>query len=335
VQRIFLIILSLLSVFIFSCTQFKREQKPIETTIPAVVTPPQTPVQQALKTEIVRLTPEVENYCQEIESEFKRYKWGASRCQNISWHHVRKSHLNRPLIWTTFGSEEGEKKHTIIFLCGVHGDEITPVKFCFDLINHVEAHRELYKDKTIVIAPIVAPDSFFKRPPTRTNARGVDVNRNFPTKDWNALALKLWKEKYKSDKRRFPGEKAQSEAEVIFQINLIKRYNPSKIISVHAPLTLLDYDGPSVLINHPEEREHAEINKQGKDLLKKMSENAKGYQVIDYPVFPGSLGNWSGRELLIPTYTLELPTSDFTKHKVYWEMFARAMQDAILHEFTL
>ena len=36
-----------------------------------------------------------------------------------------------------------------------------------------------------------------------------------------------------------------SEQETYFQVNLIKRYMPSKIISVHAPLTIIDYDGQS------------------------------------------------------------------------------------------
>ena len=40
------------------------------------------------------------------------------------------------------------------------------------------------KDKKIVIAPLVNPDGFFSKPPKRTNSRGVDINRNFPTRDW-------------------------------------------------------------------------------------------------------------------------------------------------------
>ena len=95
----------------------------------------------------------------------------------------------------------------------------------------------------VIVAPLVAPDSFLKKYPSRTNARGVDVNRNFPTKDWKADAIRLWKTRYGSAKRRFPGKVAKSEQETYFQINLINRYKPQKIISVHAPLTIIDYDG--------------------------------------------------------------------------------------------
>lgn len=216
-------------------------------------------------------------------------------------------------------------------MCGVHGDEITPIKFCFDLIKKMEdlvydpASEFDLSEKLVIVAPIVTPDSFFKRYPTRTNYRGVDVNRNFPTRDWNKDALRLWKHRYRSDKRRFPGKRAKSEQETVFQVNLIKRYKPDKIISVHAPLTILDYDGPG----KKGEPEHKHLANQ---LLIQMSKDASGYRITDYPFFPGSLGNWAGNERGIPTYTLELPTSDNRKHREYWKLFEKAIYSAINHD---
>ncbi|MGP8154830.1 MAG: M14 family zinc carboxypeptidase [Smithella sp.] len=35
----------------------------------------------------------------------------------------------------------------------------------------------------IVIAPLLNSDGFLSTPSTRVNANGVDINRNFPTKD--------------------------------------------------------------------------------------------------------------------------------------------------------
>ncbi|CBW26942.1 putative lipoprotein [Halobacteriovorax marinus SJ] len=283
----------------------------------------------------------VSNYCKKIEKKFRHWGWGYSRCMNIKWNNVRKSHLGDPLIWTVYGSEELQKssnpKDMTLILCGVHGDEITPIKFCFDIIHHLEkvvnghlpGHEEL-EDKLVVVAPIVTPDSFFKRRPTRTNARGVDVNRNFPTKDWNRDALRLWKTRYRSDKRRYPGERPLSEQETIFQVNLIKRYNPSKIITVHAPLSILDYDGPEF---HSHNHDGAQIVvPNAQELLIQMSKMANGYKIKNYPFFPGSLGNYAGNERNIPTYTLELPTSDNRKHKKYWATFKDAIHSAILHD---
>ena len=214
------------------------------------------------------------------------------------------------------------EKNTTLVLCGVHGDEITPIKFCFDILHHLQKNSHLYKDTLIAVAPIVNPDSFFRRKPTRVNARGVDINRNFPTRDWQRLAQKIWRDRYRSDKRRNPGKKPLSEPEVLFQMNLIRRYRPNRIISVHAPLTLLDYDGPTT------------TNAKNR-LLIQMSKYAKGYKVKNFPFFPGSLGNWAGHERNIPTYTLELPSSDYMKHKKFWNMFKEALHVAFLHNLSV
>src|SRR5690606_40820570 len=130
---------------------------------------------------------------------------------------VCSSDLGTPLIWTSFGEEKDPKAsaNTTLVMCGVHGDEITPIKFCWDLMRELKNHQ--FHDKQVIIAPLVAPDSFFKTRPTRTNGRGVDVNRNFPTRDWQAHAHQKWKQNTRGDKRKYPGPHAASEQETIFQ----------------------------------------------------------------------------------------------------------------------
>ena len=87
----------------------------------------------------------------------------------------------------------------------------------------------------IIVAPLINPDGFFSKPQKRTNGRGVDVNRNFPTKDW----------KQGKKDRYYSGPDANSESETKFQIALINRFKPTHIISIHSPLGCYDYDGPS------------------------------------------------------------------------------------------
>ena len=270
------------------------------------------------------LTDIVKKYCDTLAVKFTDYKWGDVNCENYNWNHVRNSNMGTPLIWTVFGDETSVKaqENTTLVLCGVHGDEITPVKFCWDLLNEFRKNHT-FQDKLIVVVPLVAPDSFFIPKPTRTNGRGVDVNRNFPTADWRADAIKLWKRNLKSDKRKFPGHSSASEQETIFQMNLILRYKPNKVISVHAPLTLLDYDGPSL---------RAEAGKNASKLLEQMSEKASGYKVSNYPIFPGSLGNWAGKEKHIPTYTLELPNSNPAETEKFWVLFKDAVIFAVDHK---
>jgi murein peptide amidase A len=267
----------------------------------------------------------ITSFCKTVDLHFEKYQWGTSNCSDYSWHHVRKSHLGHPLAWFVFNQTEGLETNTTVILCGVHGDEITPIKFCFDIMDDLRKNPKLLHNGRVVIVPLVTPDSFFIEKPTRTNARGVDVNRNFPTRDWNHDALRLWEHRYRKDKRRYPGPKAMSEQETIFQVNLIQRYKPNKIISVHAPLSLLDYDGPAF----------TEVNGQAaKELLIQMSDKSGNYKVSNYPFFPGSLGNWAGQERSIPTYTLELPNSDWHKTERYFSMFREAIHLAIKNDLS-
>ncbi len=318
-------VLILFSV-LFTCTVHLHAQTPAPVAVE--VAPVANPEQ----------TPAIKNYCEKLEKSFKRFGWEKSQCETFKWNHYRNSVLGDPLMWTVFGDVSDEElpsfkdKDVTIVMCGVHGDEITPVKFCFDLMYYL---RDAYADpekvkgefhnKVVLVSPLVNPDSYFKARPTRVNARGIDPNRNFPTKDWQLEARQIWLKKFRRDKRRNPGMKANSEPEVVFQVNLIKRYNPDKIVSVHSPLTLLDYDGPSVATTNGMDGVKAH------ELLIQMSKDASGYNIKDYPFFPGSLGNWAGKERNIPTYTLELPSSDPRKNPEYWTLFKSALHKLIVH----
>ena len=282
----------------------------------------------------------VTEYCEKTQKTFDRYGWGPSSCEDFAWKFVRTSVKGEPLLWRTYGEPATDDEHTetTLIMCGVHGDEITPIKFCYDVLDYMEKisagkvidpHTKKtasLKGKLVIVAPLVNPDSYFIRRPTRTNANGIDVNRNFPTHDFRKLAMKSWVERYRKDKRRFPGKQAMSEPETIFQVNLIYRYKPDKIISVHAPLTMLDYDGPASA------HTGGIVGSRANQLLIRMSEQAKGYRIKNYPFFPGSLGNYAGNERNIPTFTLELPTSDPSKAASYWSLFKESIHSAVMHE---
>ena len=113
----------------------------------------------------------------------------------------------------------------------------------------------------------------------RLNDNGVDLNRNFPTKNWELSERNDY----------FGGDFPASEKETKFVIDLVEKYNPKAIVTLHAPYKVVNYDGP------------AEI------LANKISDII-GYPVeasIGYPT-PGSFGTWAGVEKQIPTITLEL-----------------------------
>ena len=112
-----------------------------------------------------------------------------------------------------------------------------------------------------------------------SNKNNVDINRNFPTNNWEL-----------SSKNKFyGGEKPASEIETRFLTDIIEKYNPQIILALHSPYKLVNYDGDAF------------------ELALKIAE------IIDYPVeasigypTPGSLGTWAGIERNIKTITLEL-----------------------------
>jgi ABC-type dipeptide/oligopeptide/nickel transport system ATPase component len=114
---------------------------------------------------------------------------------------------------------------------------------------------------------------------TRVNKNGVDLNRNFPTKNW----------KLTEHNEYFGGEMPASEEETRFIINVVEKYNPKIILTIHAPYKVVNYDGPRT------------------EVVEKISQimNYPIEESIGYPT-PGSFGTWAGIEKKILTITLEL-----------------------------
>jgi protein MpaA len=134
--------------------------------------------------------------------------------------------------------------------------------------------------------PLINPDGLLLDRPTRTNARGVDLNRNFPTPNWDKEAPIYWKDRTKNDPRRFPGPKSLSEPESRWVHDEMERFKPNLIVSVHAPYGVLDFDGPTTA---PQRLGRLYLDQVG--------------------IFPGSLGNFGGVHKRVPVVTIELPSA--------------------------
>ncbi|MDQ5985700.1 MAG: Murein peptide amidase A [Syntrophus sp. SKADARSKE-3] len=244
-------------------------------------------------------------YLTELEKKCIDLGWPDIQLAKIPWQYYRTTVKKKPLIFAQFGES---KSNCTMFLGGVHGDETPTVYLMLKLANYIKDNPLMFKDKCIIIAPLVNPDGFFAMPSKRVNANGVDINRNFPTKDWSAKALQQWAGKYKKSARYNPGRRAGSEQETNFQIAMIKRFKPQKILSVHSPLGLYDYDGPSSDLDSFEHWLDV-ISKQTNHPMKK------------FGCFPGSLGNYAGLERKIFTLTLELSSSQPAKGKIFFSKF--------------
>lgn len=188
-----------------------------------------------------------------------------------------------PLMVRDFPVDPRVKKvRRVLLIGGIHGDEKTATAVVFKWLAAM--NKSATQEFQWRVAPLVNPDGLLVPKSTRVNARGVDLNRNFPTPDWDKEALQYWTKKTKNDPRRFPGKKPISEPESKWIYDTIKSFQPDVIISVHAPFGVLDLDGPA---QPPTRFGRLHFNRVG--------------------VYPGSLGNYSGMHQDIPVLTIELP----------------------------
>jgi hypothetical protein len=175
------------------------------------------------------------------------------------------------------GSQKNPKR--IFAKALIHGDELTAgvvARAWMERLNKIDPRN------TWRVIPIANPDGLVAK--TRYNANGVDLNRNFPSSDWEHQALAYWKKQSKSDKRRYPGPSAASEIETRCLMKHFDDFKPDFIISIHTPLGVLDLDGPK-LTQPP---------------------SFQPLPWISLGNFPGSLGRYMWKDKDIPVLTIEL-----------------------------
>jgi murein peptide amidase A len=196
-----------------------------------------------------------------------------------------KSVNGRHIMLGEFSPGHGSLARVLV-VGGIHGDELTSVSIVFRWIELLKQASDDAADYHWRVIPLLNPDGLLAKPPTRVNARGVDLNRNFPTDNWAHEAHHYWSVSTRRDPRRFPGVAPRSEPESSWLHYEITTFKPDVIISVHAPYSVLDFDGPPA-IKPPLRFGRLKLHRLG--------------------VYPGSLGNFGGLKEGIPVVTLELP----------------------------
>ena len=175
----------------------------------------------------------------------------------------------------------------LLIMAAMHGDESETTVVLSEALRSVpEAHLA-----TPVILN-VNPDGTVLG--TRANARGVDLNRNWPTANWSAEPVH-----YKAhgetarDIELSPGAQPASEPETRALLDLVRELRPATIVSLHAPLGCVEDPGQGPLARW--------IGREvGLPLVPDV-----GY------LTPGSFGTWSA-EQGIDIITWELPPEPIT-----------------------
>jgi protein MpaA len=163
-----------------------------------------------------------------------------------------------------------------LVLGGAHGDETEGVIAAHGLLARF-AQGFPYRI-CLTLVPAFNLDGVLRR--ERLNARGVDLNRNLPTKDWTAEI---------ANPRYNPGPSPASEPENQALVAFLAREAPRFVLSLHSWRPMLNVNGACL-------EQAAAIARQ------------TGYRVdqsIGYPT-PGCLGTYAGLERQSPTLTYEI-----------------------------
>lgn len=182
------------------------------------------------------------------------------------------------------GGAPGPEPLRVLVLGAIHGDEPTSASLAMRWIAFAaQPQPALRQSVHWRFIPALNPDGMLARPATRVNARGVDLNRNFPTPNWERDAPVYWEKRTRRDPRRWPGPEPLSEPESRFLHEQMEGFRPDLVVSIHAPYGVLDYDGP---LPPPSRLGRLRLDQLG--------------------IFPGSLGHYGSVRQGMPVVTIEL-----------------------------
>lgn len=185
----------------------------------------------------------------------------------------------RAIVLETFG--RGSRR--VLVMGGLHGNEHgVPVAKAF--ARYVRSHPSVVPSGTqLAIVAVANPDGYAKR--RRTNAHNVDLNRNFPTRNWK---------RGRSRSGASWGARPGSEPETKALVALLNEGGFVRVVSLHSRGGILDWDGPG-----------------GYTLAKRMSKRAH-VRLQRLGARHGSMGTYVPQRQRIPIVTWELSRRTLT-----------------------
>jgi len=183
-----------------------------------------------------------------------------------------------------------DKSQGMLVMGSIHGDEGLTTVLLSECLRSIEPHE---LQASLILA--ANPDGVLEG--TRCNTRGVDLNRNFPSKNWKSDPVYY---RNRPDEPQnialSPGSHGGSEPETMAIIELIATIKPQLIVSLHGFLNCIDDPHASAISVDIAKRTHMELVPD------------VGYAT------PGSFGSWCA-EQEIPIITYEFPSLSIEKLK--------------------
>jgi murein peptide amidase A len=203
-----------------------------------------------------------------------------ARVQALGWAAIGRSSEGRAIAAAQLpaGSEAGGRP--LLLMAGIHGNEPASVDAVLDLLATGEHSGG--GGGCLWVVPALNPDGLLAN--QKDSARGIDLNRNFPARNWRPDHPPGY----------HPGVAPLSEPETACFAALVDRIQPRAVVTVHAPFACINHDGPAAV-------------------WAAAVAAACGWPAqadVGYPT-PGSLGSWLGVDRGVPVLTIELPPGGY------------------------
>lgn len=254
---------------------------------------------------ITPITPDPPTACiqdlAKIEFKLPGPKKAGDICASAQRLEICESVEKRSIHHFEFSGSANEKGKRILVFSQIHGDE-GPSKLMG--YRWVQRLQRINPKNHWRVVPNLNPDGELLG--TRTNARKVDLNRNFPSENWDKDALSFWRTRAASNIRRYPGDSASSEPETKCAIRHIEDFKPDVVVSIHTPYGILDYDGP-----------------------KELKPDFLPLPWRSLGTFPGSLGQYLWVDRGIPVLTVELRTNSMETQAAAFDRFQDEISELV------
>lgn len=213
------------------------------------------------------------------------------------WQVLTRSVEQRVIEYRQFG--RGEQQ--ILVIGPLDGDEPGGVELLERLVDHLERFPRRLDDVTVTIVRDPNPDGRLRG--SRTNARGVRLDMNFPTRQWRKVPI---------GDRWLSGRTPQSEPETRALIELLDDVKPHRIVLLEAT------------------RREAELrySTTAEPIARRLAtETELRPTAWDAAVAPATLATYAGNDRQLPTLLLRVSASAGAEYN--WAQYKRMLLAAL------
>jgi hypothetical protein len=205
---------------------------------------------------------------------------------------IGTSMQGRPIIASQFGSANT----TILFIGAMHGNETNSQAILEKWIDELDTNPDkIPSSVSVVIIPSTNPDGVANG--SRLNARGINLNRNFPTDDWSHMVIEPGNNGILTGAG---GLSPLSEPESAALANYVQSHNIRFAVTYHSSGGLVQ----SNVAGNAETVGKSYASRVGYRFVPAYSIG----NVFDYSIC-GAFEDWIGQKLNIPGLLVELDSS--------------------------